>query len=204
MKRYLIIAVVLLITFLSPGCSSKTVAIEPAVGSSNAPTKNETLPPPTSETEMYSRRLGISIEEADRRLKLQEAAGKLQVELSSKESETFVGLWIEHTPTFKIIVQFTQNGGETIKPYLTPELAAVIEVRSAKYSYTELENAQRNVISSLRALGIKFDSAIYEKENRVVLKVTDRSQIDSAIQSGRLVLPDCVEIRVVAGRTLPA
>ena len=204
MKRYLVISVVLLITFLSSGCSSKTIAIEPASGSPNVPTKNETVPPPTSETEMYSRRLGISLEEADRRLKLQEAAGKLQVELSSKEKETFVGLRIEHTPTFKIIVEFTENGEERIKPYLEPELAAVVEVRSATYSLAELEAAQTKVISELRVLGVKFDSAIINKYNRVQIRVTDRSPIDNAVQNGLLKIPPCVEIMVVAGLASPA
>lgn len=162
---------------------------------SNTPGKSEPTPP-TTETEMYARRLGITIEEAERRFKLQEAAGKLQAELSNKEVETFAGLWIEHTPTFKVIVQFTRNGEETVKPYLQPDLAAVVEVRTAKYSYLELQNAQNQAISSLRSLGIQFDSAIDVSKNHVLVKVksADRANFENAIRDGKLVLPDSVEV----------
>ena len=60
-----------------------------------------------TETEMYAKRHGVTIDEARHRLKLQDVAGELDAELSIKEAETFAGLWIEHTPTFRVIVQFT-------------------------------------------------------------------------------------------------
>jgi hypothetical protein len=162
-------------------------------------------PHPTSETEMYAQRFDIPIEEAGRRLDLQEEAGKLQVELNNKEAGTFVGLWIEHSPAFKIVVQFTLDGNDTIKPYLSPDLAAVVEVRTANYSYDDLQNAQTDIGSSLRSLDIPIDSAIDVKGNRVQIKIkyADRDKFDSAIREGKLKLPESVEVVWVPSLATP-
>lgn len=72
-----------------------------------APTAGED--PAAYDAKVYAAHLGISTEEAMRRFKLQDAAGALEADLREKEAATFAGLWLEHTPEFRVIVKFAGN-----------------------------------------------------------------------------------------------
>lgn len=149
----------------------------------------------------------ISTEEALHRVQLQDIAGELDAELSVSEPETFAGLWVEHNPKFKIVVQFTRDGGETIKPYLKlhTELANIVEVRTAKMlSLADLQKAQANASDSARALDIPVGSGINVYNNNVELYVTktDRSRFDDAVQRGDIQLPDVVRVITVEANAL--
>jgi len=148
---------------------------------------------------VYAEEAGITMDEAVRRLELQPVIGKLDAELSSKEMETFAGLWIELPPEFKIVVLFTNNGEETIEPYLQsyPDLAEIIEVCSAELSLIDLQEAQEEITSSLRSLGIFTDSEVDVKGNCVNVYVSERASIDDAVRDGKLIVPDCVNIVII-------
>lgn len=151
---------------------------------------------------VYAEEAGITMDEALRRLELQPVIGKLDGELSSKETKTFAGLWIEIPPAeFKVVILFTENGEETIEPYLQsyPELADIIEVRSAQYSLIELGNAQQEMHNALEGLGIFTESGGDVKGNCVNVYVIDRALIDNAVRDGKLEMPDCVKIITVEG-----
>jgi len=127
----------------------------------------------------------------------EDAIEELQASLSENEADTFAGLWLEHTPEFKVIVLFTEDGEQKIKPYLTEELIDIVEVRDAKVSLAELENAQMELISFLfKDLGIPPGSEIdvYENNIKVYMNEADRRQFDAAVQGGLFDLPDYVEI----------
>jgi hypothetical protein len=140
--------------------------------------------------------MGVSTDEALRRLQLQDSIGELGAELDTNEVATFAGLWIEHTPKYRVVVQFTRDSEETIKPYLErhTELADIVEVRTANVSLADLQKAQANVMDSVRALGIPADSGISLDTNSVELYMTeaDRSRFDDALQRGEIQLPDNV------------
>jgi hypothetical protein len=150
------------------------------------------------DAQAYASNTGVSIDEALRRFQLQDIAGELDAELSTKEVKTFAGLWVEHTPEFRVVVQFTLNGEETIKPYLKqhPELTNIVEVRTAGASLAELQRAQANASSSVRALGVPADSGINVPENRVELYVAKANmrQLDDALQRKEIRLPDKVRV----------
>lgn len=146
---------------------------------------------------IYAKQNGITVDEAIRRFQLQDYAGVLDAELSSKESNTFAGLWIEHTPKFQIVVQFTRDAAETIKPYLREGIANVIEVRTAKASLIDLQSTQSSVLSALRSSGILADTEIDVQENRIKVYTADRIRFDNALRDGRLTLPDNVDIITV-------
>lgn len=73
------------------------------------------------DVEAYASDLKIDLDKAANQLALQELAGNLDAELSLKEAATYAGLWIQHSPQFRIIVQFTKEGKETILPYIENE-----------------------------------------------------------------------------------
>ncbi len=67
---------------------------------------------------MYAKDQDVPLEEAVRRLQLQESVGKLGAELEANERDTFAGLWIEHEPEYRVVAAFTRDGEETIRPYV--------------------------------------------------------------------------------------
>jgi hypothetical protein len=149
----------------------------------------------------YASDTGVSTDEALHRLQLQDGIGELGAELSTNEVKTFAGLWIEHTPEYRVVVQFTHDGEDTIKPYLKQhtELADIVEVRTANVSLADLERAQTNASDSVRASGIPADSGINVYNNSVELYVVkaDRSRFDNALQKGEIRLPDNVRVITV-------
>lgn len=150
------------------------------------------------DAQVYASNMGVSLDEAIRRFQLQDIAGDLDAELSMKEAETFAGLWLEHTPKFRIVVQFTRDAEKTIRPYIeSKELADIVEVRTAKVSLVDLQNAQAEAVLSIIDLGIPVESGINVFENRVELYVADRIRFDAALQGGKLRLPDNVEVITV-------
>lgn len=157
--------------------------------------------PLLQDAQEYASDTGVSTDEALRRFQLQDIAGELGAELSMNEVETFAGLWIEHTPEFRVVVQFTHDGEDTIKPYLKQytELVNVVEVRTANVSLANLQKAQANASHSVSALGIPADSGINVYNNSVEFYVVkaDRSRFDNALQRGEIQLPDSVRVITV-------
>jgi hypothetical protein len=145
------------------------------------------------DAETMARSLGISVDEAIRRLRQQDDIGKLSAELEFQEADTFAGLWIQQTPKYRVVVAFTRDGEETIQRHVanTP-LAGAIEVRTAQATLAELEATQQRVIAPMKLLDLAMSSSINIQENRVELYVTDRPQFDAALQKAKVQLPDHV------------
>jgi hypothetical protein len=150
------------------------------------------------DAQFYASDNHISTEEAVHLLQLQKIAGELNAELSMNETGSFAGLWIEHKPKFKVVVQFTRNGEEIIKSYMKqyPDLAGIVEVRNVKDSYADLKKAQLEASSSVSASGIPADSNINISGNTVELNVVeaDRSRFDNAVQIGKIKLSEKVKV----------
>jgi len=149
--------------------------------------------------ESYSKYYGVSFEETLYRFHIQDIAGELDAKLSENEANTFAGLWIEHTPKFKIVILFTQGGGENIDAYLTEELASLINVRPAKMSLIELQNAQKEAVASLWNIKILAGSEInvYENTIKVFIEEADKTRLDIALRHKSLIIPDYIKIITV-------
>ena len=171
------------------------VAAVPIGGGSDG----ENLDSTTREAEGYAAHLGVSLEEAEHRFLLQSLAGELNAALSDHEGQTFAGLWIEHTPQFRVVVQFTRDAQETIARYIqSDELAEVLEVRTADVSLTELRHAQSEAMGAIESENIPAESGIDVKAGRVKVYVAERDRLDEAIQRGDVSLPDKVDLVTVA------
>lgn len=152
----------------------------------------------TLDAKGYAEEHGIELNEAIRRLQLQEPAGELNAELLAKESATFAGAWIQHSPDFRIIVQFTENGEKTIQPYIeNGPLADIVEIRVATVPLVELEAIQEATWVAVRELNIPVASGVNVFENRVELYVVERQQLDAAIRIANIHLSDRVGIVTV-------
>ena len=66
---------------------------------------------PQEETaQRYAAEHAVSVETAHGRFQLQELAGELEADLRAREESSFAGLWIEHTPTFRVVVSLVGKG----------------------------------------------------------------------------------------------
>ena len=154
--------------------------------------------PVAQDAKMYAAEYGIDIASAIYRLELQDLAGDLDAKLYEKEAGTFAGLWIQHTPEFRIIVQFTHDGEKTIQPYIENEpLEDYVDIRTAKVSLAELEVAQTTALLKVRNQGIPIESGINVFENRVELFVIERSRLETLIQETKIQISENVEIVTV-------
>lgn len=152
------------------------------------------------QAEVYAADFGVDLDEALRRLRLQEDIGALKADLTLNEAETFGGLWAEHMPQFRVIVQFTQNGEETILPYIEGgPLTDIVQVRQVEMPFAELEATQQEVSQQLYELGVQFDHDINVQENRVELYVLDLPQLTDNLTTDAVPLPSHVEMIEVAG-----
>jgi hypothetical protein len=156
------------------------------------------------DAEIYAKNAGISLDEANRQFRISDTAGILQADLIANEADTFAGLWIEHSPKFRVVVLFTGKAHKTIEPYLekeylTDELAAVLDLRKAKVSLAELERVHQALFSSLTDLRIRFELELNMMENNIKLSVgeDDKPNFDLAVQSGSLQIPNYVIIETI-------
>ncbi len=126
-------------------------------------------------------------------------AGTLGAELEEEEPETFVGLWIQHQPEFRIVISFTKNGEETIKKYIKEDspLAKVIELRAFEVTYEQLQATQRETMQLLEELGLFCASSINIQDNQVEVYVTDSKLFDETLQEADAQLPTHVAAIVV-------
>jgi hypothetical protein len=151
------------------------------------------------DAKMYSQHWGVTVDEAFRRFKLEDAARELESVLWEKEAATFGGLWIQNTPEFKIVTAFTGDAAKTISTYVTPEIADVVEARSVKYSYKELQEIRNQFQSSLKDLGIEFNSATNVMKNNIDIDIVakDKSRLDGAITGNKIMMSSQIIINEV-------
>ncbi|OGN88775.1 MAG: hypothetical protein A2158_03775 [Chloroflexi bacterium RBG_13_46_14] len=127
----------------------------------------------------------------------------LDVELKNAEPETYAGLYIRHSPGFRIITLFTSNGEEIVRSYVPDDLFEYVEVQPVSISYFGLLQSQTRITDTLNNMGVDTESHIDVRENRVVVNVMDLNRIDAAIQENELEIPDYVEIIKVGKFGIP-
>lgn len=140
----------------------------------------------------YAARYGVGVDEAIRRLKLQREAGDLDAALSAEERATFAGLWIEHTPRYRVVVRFTDRASEArLQARLAKgPLADLVETLPARWTLAQLESHQAESRAAARRAGVRINSDVNVFENRVELHVLDPQELLSM----RVHLPPSVEI----------
>ena len=147
----------------------------------------------------YAEDQGISLEEAVRRMKLQQdpTLQKLRTRLEAGERGTFAGLWIQHEPEYRFVALFTEAGEEKIIPYIecSPH-ADVVEVRNgADATLAELLRQQEEAGRIIDDLGIPTDSATNVMKNRVEVRVADRARLEAALHEADKQLPEHVVVQ---------
>ena len=150
------------------------------------------------DAKMYASMNKVSIDEAVRRLMLQDDIEDINGNLVTKESGTFAGLWIQHEGGFKVVMRFTHDGNTTIKPYIqNTSLEDIVEVRPADVSLEELKSEQLYVTQMMDQSDIPFMTGINVIENKVELHVYDAQEVIDYLQDMKLGLPAHTRINEV-------
>lgn len=154
--------------------------------------------------EQYAKRFNVTLDEAIKRLYLQNEFPGLSTALEQNEKDTYGGLWIQHEPEYKICIAFTQNGELTIekyKQYITQEVASYIEIKLVKKSQVELINQMQKLVKSLDKQGIECVARTDIINNCVSIdiKKADEEKYNAAKMNDQLVLPDELDVNFVDG-----
>ena len=164
------------------------------------------------DAQSYAAAYGVSLEEAIRRLQLQDTILEFASKIESSESDTFGGLWIEHGPAqsdFKVVALFTDSGEQTIQGYdkyvgAGGPLSTMVEVRRADATLATLRARRSQAHGRLAALGVAVESGINVYENKVKIYVVERGRLNTAIANNNITLPNRTEVVTVGSLSLPA
>lgn len=130
-------------------------------------TQNNKIDPGIME---YSRTYGVSLDEAKSRAYKEDYAFEVGRRIEVNSPKTFAGIYIEHEPTFRVVVRFvgdakTQLAKYTHDPLFVPQ--------TAPRSLEVLLAAQADIADQLVKHGIDFTSGIDLKKSEVTLYVQD-------------------------------
>ena len=135
----------------------------------------------------YAKDQNISVDEAVWRMELQDEIGRLDVELSESASDVFGGLWIEHSPDFRIVISLTADPS-VVQPYIDRSgLSDLVVYKRVSRTLQALEEAQ--IAAGKLAEGIvgnKFQSGLDVKNNTAELYVLDASVFKPSVQARAL------------------
>lgn len=175
-----------------------------------------------SENALYARAYCVSVEEAERRMEIQlrgaigprtepgpaplppapdDSIGSLQVALRQNEADTFAGLWIQHQPTYGVVVAFTRDAAQTLAKYTADPLFVPLDRPGP--TLIELRAAQDQLVADFDRFGFRWAS-IGARENFGVVQVElaqEAAPIRAAAARGELELPDYINL--VEARPLP-
>lgn len=156
------------------------------------------------DAQAYVEAFGGTVEEAIRRLKLQIPVAELEKTLQDKEADKFAGLWIEHLPRFRVVVQLTKGNKQVIAQYVSnEELLSAIEVRAGRYTHGERRGRREGVVHALGRTRIPFEAEYRVQDDRIAVYVTEVAQLQAALQREGIQLPENVDIVAVEQLAVP-
>lgn len=180
-------------TILSASTSAQDSPVPDPDSPGNAP-----LDPVQSllrDAQLYADDFGVPVTEAVRRLELQQLVTGLNEKFQTREQGRFAGLRIEHTPQFRIVASFTSDpAGAVLRQTVGSPLAALVITEPAEFTLQTLLSNQENVVQAALDIGLRVEAGLNIEENRVELYTTDEPAVRSAVDGGRLTLPESVVV----------
>ena len=220
------------------GASAMVLAISSPVFAQDEKLLSETCPDLTAdeieaienykgqyaENAWYARSYCVSVEEAERRMEIQNRGaigprtepgprpatapgadpGSFQVMLMEKEPDTFAGLWIQYEPTYGVAVAFTRDAAETLAEYTDDPI--YIPVEQPGPTLLELRATQDRIVELLQQMGINWYGAGSDiTKGTVEIELGQSADpIREAAARGEFDLPDYVVFKEPAPFPLPA
>lgn len=136
----------------------------------------------------YAADFNVDIGEAARRLELQnDAIPRLEEALKHKEGNRFAGLYVEHEPTYRVVVLLTSGTAADIGPYVPDfRLLPLVEVRQADRTLRQLHAALARALALRSETTIAFDAEIDVRANAVELTVQAATREQAETMAGAL------------------
>lgn len=128
----------------------------------------------------------ISESEANQRIALEDQVARFAQSLKAQSPDDFGGIWIQHAPTYKIIVGLkSATDAKDFRGNVSPAMRQFLQTRRVKHSETELVALIDQVVEALRPLGLSYAS-YYEHTNDSLIIDT---QTDANVGKIRQALP---------------
>jgi hypothetical protein len=189
------------------------VTAEPtAIGSSGAESEPAASPTPIDtdttlarEAQAFAEMQGISLEDALRRLEFQESIGNVQATMINDLAGTFGGLWVEHSPDYRIVIALTDGNEANIRPYIEGKpWSSFVTVQQVEYTLAELLAGQEAATQAAAQVNVSVTSAVDVVGNRVELVVGNPELLLADLEAANLTLPEMVEVKpALPGEPLP-
>lgn len=144
----------------------------------------------------YAQQFGISLEEAVWRLSSEPLISDLQARLTENEAVVFGGLWLQHEPEYRVVVQVTGDERRIFRRYVRgTALESVVEIRKVATTLAELEQTQAVTMMLLDEAGSAANTGLNVQENCVAVYAADPAALAAKLAAAGATLPDavCVE-----------
>ena len=146
----------------------------------------------------YAEDMGVSLEEAIRRLKMQGGTAPADVERELKRSErdAYAGLWIRHRPDYGITVAAARDF-EAVEEKARSQVEGTrwegtIKIKPVEATEVELRAARAEAERMLDRLGIPYSSGDNLYKNRMEIYVKDKAQVQRRLREAGLGMPEHV------------
>lgn len=119
-------------------------------------------------------RFGLSTQEADRRLALQDRAEDIAAAIARDHPDGFLGMEIQHEPVFKIVISVSRGADQAaIRNLLAPDLRSVIRFRVSKYDRKTADDTMQAIFAALGSIdfSVAFD---YPRDRFVVSSANNK------------------------------
>lgn len=168
---------------------------------------------PFSGLAWYARDMCVSLAEARRRMDVQhrdavgprtepgpppppppDSIGAVMMAGRNQEAATFAGLWIEHQPTYRVVVAFTQDAAATLAKYTDDPVFVPLDRPGP--TLAELRATQKTIWQELTAIQARPNgTSTSEQTGRVKVGLAvDASVVRDAERAGRIRIPDYVDL----------
>lgn len=168
------------------------------------PTPNDAIDQDAFE---YAQQYSVTMEQARQRLQWQILVGGFEERLAGRYPDSFAGLWIDHAPTFQIVVLMTQpeQARSTMDRMLANgPLSDRVVTRQARHSLKELQDHKTLARDAVIGFGELADFDIDVRTNQVVLYTRSQSQFNRSLSKSRQALPETVRVEEVEELAKPA
>lgn len=146
-----------------------------------------------SGVEYFQKAYSLSATEARRRLLLQDRIGALAEKLETNEATVFGDLYIEHQPSYRIVVGLTRGGKEVVQKYTSDaDILAALDVQTVARTIGELRSTQDRLLTQLATLKVKSFSIIDPKTGLIKLIAPDLGPLRQLVATKALILLDYV------------
>lgn len=143
---------------------------------SGPPSDAQRTPPPGGDAGWYAQQFGVTLEEAERRLGLQLAAGESAALLQATYPDRLAGVWLEHTGEFRLVAWYTgSDAGLDEARAIAAGAPLPVEIRTgAGHSEAELRAVQDRILPRAQELFYLVGTSVDVITNSVQLFIENR------------------------------